>query len=148
MWYVPGHPFNGGRFTVYDDGKNRIVFSLDEQGKRELHVEDLLFMLDSVNSKKDTKMRCACDERPEPEIIQIPETVYQYEVRLYDGVATMLGSRAYVEDGGLCIFDEQTMIACWTPGTWLSMKANPILPKVIERKETDKRFADAALECC
>ena len=72
-------------------------------------------------------MRCACDEH-ELETIDIPAAVYQYSVILPNGLAVLNGSRAYVEDGGLCIFDEQTMVACWTPGEWRSMTSNAILP--------------------
>ena len=72
-------------------------------------------------------MRCACDEH-EPETIDIPAVVYQYSVILPNGLAVLNGSRAYVEDGGLCIFDENTMVACWTPGEWRSMTSNAIRP--------------------
>jgi hypothetical protein len=141
MWCMAGTTFNNGRFTIYDDQDGRIVFSLDEYAMKEMIVRDLLLILDSVNSRKgETKMRCACDEH-EPEMLAIPEAVYQYDVVLPNSAVRLTGNRAYVEDGGLCIFDENTMVACWTPGEWRSMTANSILPTEEKIKNNMHRAA-------
>jgi hypothetical protein len=64
------------------------------------------------------------------ELCEQPLVLYQFTVPRSGNrdTLTIIGDRAFVEDGGLVICREHTTVAAFPPGRWDEMTSDPILP--------------------
>jgi hypothetical protein len=66
-----------------------------------------------------------------------PMVLYQFTVKRSGGrdSLSVIGDRAFVEDGGLVILRDCTAVAAFPPGQWEEMTSDAILPVQSNRKE-------------